>query len=179
MTTPADTAPAPTPDAPPTETAPPSADTAPVDHAAEAEKWKALAQKHEQRAKANATAATELEKFKQQSMTDAERAVAEAEKRGAQQAAQQWSHRLVKSDFIAAASKRNPEFDASAVLDDLNLSRFVGEDGEPDAKAIAAAVERLVPAPNGMPSFDGGTRTPAPSSGSDMTALIRKATGRA
>lgn len=117
----------------------------------------------------------ELEQVRTANLSEAEKAVAEAEKRGEQKAAQQWSQRLVRSDFVAAASRRNPEFDASAVLDDLNLSRFVGEDGEPDAKAIAAAVERLVPESSGAPrppSFDGGARTTAPAS-TGMNGLIR------
>lgn len=117
----------------------------------------------------------ELEQHRQASMSEAEKAVAEAEKRGEQKATQQWSQRLVRSDFIAAASRRNAEFDASAVLDDLNLDRFIGDDGEPNPKAIAAAVERLVPEPSGSPrppSFDGGARTTAPAS-TGMNGLIR------
>lgn len=117
----------------------------------------------------------ELEQVRTANLSEAEKAVAEAEKRGEQKAAQQWSQRLVRSDFVAAASRRNPEFDASAVLDDLNLGRFVGEDGEPDAKAIAAAVERLVPEASSAsrpPSFDGGARTTAPAS-TGMNGLIR------
>ena len=121
----------------------------------------------------------ELEQHKQASMSEAEKAVAEAEKRGVATATQTFAQRLVRSDFVAAAARVNPEFDAAAVLDDLNLAKFVGEDGEPDAAAIQKAVERLVPAGGSRPpSFDGGARSTAPAS-ADMNAQIRKAIGRA
>lgn len=61
---------------------PPAPVDPPVDHAAEAEKWKALARKHEDRATENAKKATEYDKFvesqktEQQKLEDA-KAVAE------------------------------------------------------------------------------------------------------
>ena len=105
----------------------------------------------------------ELAQVRTANLSDAEKAVAEAEQRGAQKAAEQWSQRLVRADFVAAASKRNPDFDAASVLDDLNLSRFVGDDGEPDAAAIAAAVERLIPSGTRRPRGDAdqGPRDPS------------------
>jgi len=120
----------------------------------------------------------ELNDLRQSSMSDAEKAVSEAEARGKAAAASEFGSRLVKSDFVAAAARRNPGFDAQSVLEDLNLARFVGDDGEPDTKAIEAAVARLVPEPNSSPSFDGGARTPPPVS-TGMNSLIRKAAGRA
>lgn len=161
---------APAPDAPKDQQSPATGDDLgePGKKALESERTRA--KDAEKRAK---TAERELEQHRQASMSESEKAVAEAEKRGEQKAAQQWSQRLVRSDFVAAASRRNPEFDAASVLDDLNLSRFVGDDGEPDGKAIAAAVDRLVPAAGGRtPSFDGGARTTAPAS-AGMNSLIR------
>lgn len=125
------------------------------------------------------TTATELEKVRQSSMSEAEKAAAEAEKRGRTAATAEFGKRLATSEFKALASKRNSAFDSTDVLSLVDLSRFVGEDGEPDEKAIATAVEKLIPAPEGgVPSFDGGTRTtpPAPAG---MNGLIRKAAGRA
>lgn len=140
--------------------------------------WKAEARKWEDRAKANKKAADDLEKQRKAAMTEAERAVAEAEERGRKAATSDFGSRLAKSEFVAAAARRNPSFDAAAVLEDLNLARFVTDDGEPDAKAIEAAVVRLVPEPSGSPSFDGGARTPPPVQ-TGMSSLIRKAAGRA
>jgi len=127
-------------------------------------------------------AAVELDKVRSASLSEAEKAVAEAEKRGRSAAATEFGQRLVRSDFVAAAARRNAEFDAAAVLDDLNLARFVGEDGEPDTAAIGKAVERLVPELSAgsprPPSFDGGARTTPPPA-VDMNTALRRAAGRA
>lgn len=144
---------------------------------AQLESAKAESRKWETRSKDNHKAAQQLEAQRQASMTEAERAVAEAEARGRTAATAEFGKRLAKSAFEAAAARRNPEYDGSA-LDFVDLSRFVGEDGEPDAKAIATAVERLVPAATtSAPSFDGGARTSAPK-GADMNRLMREAVGR-
>lgn len=164
----------------PTADQPVQPDTgAAVDYQAEAEKWQALARKHEDRAKTNSNAAKELDQLRKQSMTEIERAAAEAEARGRSAATTDFGKRLARSDFTAAAARRNPGYDITGAVDLLDLARFVGEDGEPDGKAIAAAVERLVPEPAGTPtpSFDGGTRTAAPV-GADMNAMLRRASGR-
>lgn len=139
--------------------------------------WKAEARKWEQRAKENNQKANELDKQRKASMTEAEKAVAEAEQRGRTAATQDFGKRLARTEFDAAAGRRNPDFDTAATFEWLDLGKFVGEDGEPDTKAIKQAVERLVPAaPNGPPSFDGGARTATKSS--DMNQIIRRAAGR-
>ena len=121
----------------------------------------------------------ELEKFRQASMTESEKAIAEAEAKGRTAAATEFGAELARERFDALAGRRNPDFDTAQALEYVDLSKFLGEDGRPDAKAIAAAVERLVPAPaGGLPNFDGGTRKPPPSGG-DMNALLRQAAGRA
>jgi hypothetical protein len=123
-------------------------------------------------------AQTEAEKRQRESMTEAERAVAEAETRGWTSAVEALGERLVRSQFLAAAAKRNAAHDTEPLLEDLNLKKYIGDDGEPDAKAIAKAVERLVPAPpSGPPSFDGGARKSAPGA-PDMNQLLRAAAGR-
>jgi hypothetical protein len=142
--------------------------------------WKAEARKWETRAKENSAAAKDQERQRLAAMTEAERAVAEAEARGRTSALTDFGQRLARSDFVAAAARRNPAWDASAVLDDLNLARYVGEDGEPDSKAIEKAVERLVPeaTSTGPPSMDLGAKPPANAPFS-MSQQIRKAAGRA
>lgn len=114
----------------------------------------------------NAEARTKLRKAEEQaeeqrkaSMSDAARAVAEAEARGRTSATQALGQRLARSEYLAAAALRNPQYDTSSVLDDINLARFVGDDGEPDVDAIKASVSRLVP--------EGTTRpaTPRPDPG--------------
>lgn len=121
--------------------------------------------------------AGELEQARQASMSEAEKAVAEAESRGRTAAAVEFGKRLARTEFDAAAARRNPGYDAASALEFIDLGRFVGDDGEPDVKAIRAAVDRLVPEPAGAPSFDGGARTTGPAP-QDMNALIRRGLGR-
>lgn len=157
----------------------PKTEAGPVESKADETDWKSEARKWETRAKENKQAATELEKQRQASMTEAEKAVAEAEARGRTAAATEFGKELAQEKFDALAGRRNPEFDTAKALEFVDLTKFLGEDGRPDAKAITAAVERLVPAPaDGPPSFDGGTRTPPPAQ-QGMSGLIRKAAGRA
>lgn len=105
---------------------------------------RAEAAKHRTEAKA---VAAELDKFRQASMSEAEKAVAEAETRGRQAAAVEYGQRLARAEFVAAAARRNPGYDATAVLDDLNWGRYVLDTGDADSDGIAAAVTRLVPEP--------------------------------
>ncbi|HKN40627.1 MAG TPA: hypothetical protein VJ456_16130 [Acidimicrobiia bacterium] len=94
---------------------------------------------------------SEVEKVRQASLSEAEKAVLEAEQRGRLSVLADFGQKLARSAFVAEAARRNSDYDAAAVLDDLNLSRYIGEDGEPDSKAIAAAVARLVPEPSAGP----------------------------
>jgi len=121
----------------------------------------------------------ELEQIRTANLTESEKAVAEAEKRGRIAAMTEFGQRLVRSDFVAAAARRNPDYDAASVLDDLNLARFLTEDGEPDGDAIAKAVERLVPTSNG-PKFGNADQGPR-GGGSipDFNQALRRAAGRA
>jgi uncharacterized heparinase superfamily protein len=122
--------------------------------------------------------AAELEKFRKASMSESERAVAEAEARGRQTATAEYGKRLARASFDALAAKRNPEANTEELVEFLDMARFLGDDGEIDAKAIAAAVERIVPAPRTEPpAFDGGVRTSA-EPGADMNKLMRGALGR-
>ncbi len=141
--------------------------------------WKAESRKWEQRAKENGAKATEFDKARKAAMTDADRAVEEAEQRGRTAASTEFGKELAQTQFDALAGRRNPTFDTTKALKRLDFSSLLGEDGRPDLKEIQAAVEDLVPAPtDGPPSFDGGTRTPPPAQ-QGMSGLIRKAAGRA
>lgn len=167
---------------PPAEPAaqPPGPEPA-ADEPADSTDWKAEARKWETRAKENGAAAKELEKQRQASMTEAEKAVAEAETRGRTAASQDFGKRLARTQFDALAGRRNPDVSTDDVLEYVDLGRFVGEDGEPDSKAIASAVERLVPAASGAAptvNLDLGQRT-TPTTSPGMSQIIRKAAGRA
>jgi len=163
----------------PTEPAAEPQATAPAEPKVDDTDWKAEARKWEQRAKENGAAAKELEKQRQASMTEAEKAVADAETRGRTAAASEFGKRLARTEFDALAGRRNPDFDTASALEYVDLGRFIGEDGEPDTKAITAAVARLVPEPaGGTPSFDGGARQAPPPASESMSQLIRRQAGR-
>jgi hypothetical protein len=127
---------------------------------------------------------SEIEKVRKASLTEAEQAVLEAEQRGRMSVLADFGQKLARSAFVAEAAKRNPGYDADAVLDDINLARYIGEDGEPDAKAIAAAVTRLVPeavaGPRGVGDADLGGRsggTPLPLNGDPLTNSLKSKLG--
>ena len=131
--------------------------------------------KWESRAKENGTKAREYDEQRKAAMTEAERAVAEAEAKGRTAATAEFGKRLATSEIRAVAADAGA--DLAGVFDYLDLSRFVGEDGEPDEKAIKAFVDGLPKKEAAAPSYDGGTRTPTtPPQG--MNGLIRKAAGR-
>lgn len=147
---------------------------------AESERWQAMARKHEDRSKSNADAAkqleatkAELEQFRQASMSEQEKALAkavkEAEARVRTETLGAVGQRLVRAEFRAAAAGQIPDLDS--VLDDLNLAKFVGPDGEPDSKAIAAAVKRLTPPP---PPAEPATTAPPPAPRPDLTQGTRQ-----
>ena len=150
-------------------------ETEATDWKAEAEKWQALARKNEDRAKANATAAKELEKVRAASMSEAEKAAAEAEQRGRSAALAEGATRLARAEFRAAAAGRVDKDTLDAYLEDVDLKKFVREDGEPDEKAIEARVKKLA-GPDKATDFDGGARTPA-GKPADMNARIRQLAG--
>lgn len=130
------------------------------------------------------TAKQQLKDFQDQSrssMDETERKILEAREAAAAEVRSQYGSRLAETEFRAAAAARNSGYDVAKALKYVNLSGFLGEDGEPDAKAIASAVADLIPEAGGEtpPSFDGGSRQSSGTSGPTMTQLIRQAAGRA
>jgi hypothetical protein len=112
------------------------------------------ARKWESRSKENLQAKTELEKQRRADMSDAERALTEAEERGRTAATETFGKRLATSEIRATAADSGR--DLTGVFDYLDLTRFIGDDGEPDAKAIKAFVD-------GLPVIDDGKpRAPKP-----------------
>jgi hypothetical protein len=114
-----------------------------TDWKAEAEKYKALMRKHETRAKENAGAAKERDELRKQSMTDQEKAVEEASAKARTEERVRLAGKLARQGFLAAAAGRLPN--AAGVAEDLNLSKYVGEDGEIDEKGLTELVDRLAP----------------------------------
>lgn len=146
-----------------------------TDWKAEADKWKSQARKHEERAKSNADAAKELDRVRASQMTETEKAVAEAEARGRAAALTTAGVRLAKAELRAEAAGTVDKATLDGFLEYADLSKFIGEDGEPDTKAIQAAVKKLGGEP-AVTNFDGGARTSA-GKPADMNSLIRKSAG--
>jgi hypothetical protein len=131
--------------------------------------------------KARRTAERELEQLRKQSMTDTEKAIADARREAAADALKGVNKRLVAAEVRAAAAGKlaNPQL-ASRLIDCDQFT--VADDGTVDAKAVASAIEALLksepylaagarPAP-----LPGGSATP--STGLDMNSIIRRAAGR-
>lgn len=118
---------------------------------------------------------TDLKKRAASAMTEQERAVAEAEQRGATTALAKTGARLARAEFRASAAGRVDPAAVDGFLEYADLTKFVGDDGEPDARAIEAAVKRLG-GQQKTTDFDGGARTSA-GKATDMNALIRSRAG--
>jgi hypothetical protein len=113
------------------------------DAKAEAEKYKALMRKWQERAKGNAAAAKELAKLKREGMSEVEKKVDEAVAAARAEERVKSGVRVARSTFLAAAKGRIP--DPKEVVEDINLKKYVDEDGEVDDDAIAALVDKLAP----------------------------------
>lgn len=168
-----------------TEPAEPAAPTAPdtgSDLEAEVEKWKSQARKHEDRAKANAAAAKELEQFRKASMTEQERAVAEAKVVGRQEALVEVGGRLAAAEVRVAAAGRLDSDQLATLLDGIDLARFLTDDGEVDTAKVATFVDGIAPKPTdgtGIPLDLGqGARGPGVALNSDpLLESIKAAVG--
>ena len=108
-------------------------------------------------------------------MSESERAIEEAKQSARAEATTQFGARLAQTEVRAQAADAGA--DLSGVFDYLDLTRFVGEDGEPDTKAIKSFVEGLPKKAPTAPGLDLGARTTAPADG-DMNQALRRALGR-
>ncbi len=158
------------------EQQPPPPPAGETDWKAKYEETLRASRKHEDRAKANATAARELETLKQQSMSDLEKAVAEAAGKAHAEGVASVNVKLVDA-YVVAAVARHKGLDADAVLEVMDRSRFLDADGEPDKKAINTAVDRLAPKAANA-DLGQGARGATNGSSDDMNTLLRQAAGR-
>ncbi len=124
--------------------------------------WKTQARENEKRAKANATAAKELEKLKASMMSDQEKAVTEAEARGRTAALSEGGKRLAAAEAKAALTGVVP--DPAAIVEELDLARYVTDDGDVDMDAVGklkAKYEAMRPNGDAPRDPDFGARPPA------------------
>jgi hypothetical protein len=109
--------------------------------------------------------ARELDAEKAKGLTEAERAIAEAKAAGRQEAVAEAGKRLARAEIRAAAAAAGLKV-SDDDLDDLDMAKFVGDDGEPATDAIAARIKRwqaLAPEPSRpRGSIDQGNRGSSP-----------------
>lgn len=167
-------------DAPPTET---TVEETATDPSTEVEKWKALARKNEERAKANAKAAQELEKLQQTMMSDQERAIAEAKANGRAETLAEVSSDLVAAAITAKAAGRMAPEQIEKLVAHVNPVNFLGEDGRVNPDLVAEFVDGIAPTPTESttpPRLDlgQGTRGAPPALNSDaLEQSLRRAVG--
>lgn len=110
--------------------------------------WKAHSREWEKRAKANSDAATELEKLKAANMSEQEKAVKAAKDEGRTAALAETIPQIAQARLEAHAARAG--VDLSEFAEFIDLTKFVGEDGQVDDKAIKAAVTKFAKlAPSG------------------------------
>lgn len=115
----------------------------------------------------------ELKRKAAEAMSETERAVAEARETGRTEALSKVGERLVAAEFKAVGAAKDA--DVSALLDDLNLAKFVGDDGEPKTDEITAAVDRWAAAAGGGKRFKGGADQGRRQTSSDTESAERDA----
>lgn len=108
----------------------------------------AASRKWESRAKKNHTAAEELARLKREGMSETEAAVAAA--RAEERV--KGGEKVARSTFLATAKGRIP--DPAAVVEEINLKKYVDDDGDVDAEAIAKLVDKLAPQQSGTDDED-------------------------
>lgn len=156
-----------------------AAETAP-DLTAEVDKWKSLARKNEERAKANASAQAELDKLRDATATEQEKAIAQARMEASTEAAKSFGSRLAEAQFRVAAAGRLDGDQLEGLLEVVDLGRFVDDNGDPDIEAITSAVSRVAPkAPDGYaPDEAQGARSATPALNSDaLSDALKRAVG--
>jgi hypothetical protein len=104
---------------------------------ADVERWKTLSRQNE--TNYNATR-TELEKLKQASMSDAEKALEQAKQDARNATLAEVSQDLIKAALEVQATKKSAKLPD---LDFLNLDRFKADDGRPNTEAITSFLDSL------------------------------------
>lgn len=142
--------------------------------------WKAEARKWQDRARANTGAAKELDELKKKGMTDFERQVEEAKAATRAETLAEVGQSRAEDAIRFSIGDRLSDDDLNELLDNLNLAKFLTEDGRVDRPKVAAYVSRVAPGKTGreFPDLGQGARNGAGGgSGSFLADAIRKRNG--
>jgi hypothetical protein len=153
------------------------------------EYWRHKARVHEDRVKAFGgltpeqiadlkTKAEQFEVLAAASQTDQERAIAEAEQNSRLLAEAQFLPRLVAAEFRAATAGRLEADRLATILEPLDLSKFLTDDGEVDTDKVTAFVDGIAPVRGTEPQRLGPSPQGAGRRGSYTTAASSVASGR-
>lgn len=132
--------------------------------------------------KAARDAQAELDKLRKDSMSDQERAVAEAKAEARAEVLTQANQRLLRAEVRAAAAGKLADPDDALGL--LDLPSFMDDDGEINTKAIKSAIDKLVSskpylsARPGNGSGEGGARGGNANTEPSMDDWLRAKAGR-
>lgn len=135
-------------DTPETETDPANEPNTPdpdadAETAKQLEHWKEVARKNEQRAKDNAQKAKDYDALKKSTMSETEKAVAEAKAEGLAEGLKTGSSKIAQAEIRAALAGRHS--DPDAFIEGVDAARFIGDDGEVDRAQITAWVDKVAP----------------------------------
>ena len=102
---------------------------------------------------------SKLEEIEAANATEAEKAAKAAREEGRKEALGATAPRLVAAEFKAAAKGRMEPAALTALLEDLDLSKFLDDKGEVDVDRIEKKVAALAPEPGpNKPPLNGGPR---------------------
>ncbi|MFK0295482.1 hypothetical protein ACIQU6_34125 [Streptomyces sp. NPDC090442] len=104
---------------------------------AEVARWKAMSRKNEKSFK---EAARQLDQARQAAMSDQERAIDQARQEARTEALTEAGRRLALAELRAKAAQEGATLPADEFL---NVTRFIGADGETDTEAVSAFIGTL------------------------------------
>lgn len=113
-----------------------------------ADYWQHYARVHESRLKKSSESdeytqklKAEIAELKQAQMTDTEKAITEAEARGRAEATMTYSQQIAAAELKAALT--GVVADPNALIEDVNLAKYVTDKGDVNTEAIAAARDKF------------------------------------
>lgn len=130
-----------------------------TDWKAEAEKWKAQSRKHEDRAKANAAAAKERDELKKQTMGEQEKAIEEAKTAVRNEVLGTVGAKLVDAEIRAVSAGRLSDTQRASLLEGLERSKFLTDDGDVDTDKVSALIDGLAPTESDTDDTKNGKKT--------------------
>lgn len=112
---------------------------------AEARKWENRSKQNDEKSKANAAAAAELQKLQREQMSEHEKAVAQAKLEGMSEAKRSLAGQLVSMALRASAAGRLPETVLDKLAATVNAELFLTEDGSVNMEEVSAFVNGIAP----------------------------------